>query len=556
MQGSNGFLIHKNCIILNMNKDKVLTKTVKLSKKDFFIYKLSSFLFIYLLLFSFILICCKSLSPIYSSLFSNIQCDTSIFKYIGRSIAWDHKILYLEVFDHKGPYLFYLYALLYLLGGDIPIMMFFAFILTIDFYLVIAVLNQLSNINNFSKKITFYIFSTLYHLIILIAEFGRNEDLAATVGLFSLYSILKILNMHKQSKLNYTTEFILMLVNGIFIGIIFFMKFAALAASCGFALGFIVYLVLNKKWKSLGIDFGAVILGIFISAAPILLYSYTYSEEFFNQVIYATITYNFEYAELESSEEFICIILGILTLLLALVLFIKRKKIEKNYFIIFFVSTLFAAFYCFISKFTMYLVACLPIYLLSSLFVLNLIKFKKPLVKKTIYKYSPLFSSILVIGLLTNISLYYTYDFNACNDYVKFVSKNAEDKNYIKDGKNFLIIDTTGYYYEKRINGVLPVNSYNYFILQTKQMNTKNGNAKKEELMNYLSSDKRPEYLIINTQKIVTTNNNSSCYEIFTQINMFDENGNGKYYTLKDSTQINIFAQEPVTLNFYVKNSL
>ena len=87
-------------------------------------------------------------------------------------------------------------------------------------------------------------------------------------------------------------------------------------------------------------------------------------------------------------------------------------------------------------------------------------------------------------------------------------------------------------------------------------MNTKNGNAKKEELMNYLSSDKRPEYLIINTQKIVTTNNNSSCYEIFTQINMFDENGNGKYYTLKDSTQINIFAQEPVTLNFYVKNSM
>ena len=125
-----------------------------------------------------------------SPLFTNyVGSDAGVFKIIGH--AWLHgKIPYKDLFDHKGPFIFFINMLGYLLGGDNKVGV---FIIQIVFMTVnvlsIFNISELVTRSNFYKFIILFISLCFYKAT--YSEGNRCEEYVLPFILWSHYHILK-----------------------------------------------------------------------------------------------------------------------------------------------------------------------------------------------------------------------------------------------------------------------------------------------------------------------------------------------------------------------------
>ena len=222
--------------------------------------KIKELLFVVIVSVLLLLICTKS-SPLYPM---NDWTDVNCIYTMGKAIN-NGSVIYRDVFDHKGPVLYGVFAIADLISSNSHIGLWFFEIVCIAGFLYFTIQ---------SSKLLVKNHNTIYFLIPFIALFlltstafthgGSTEELA----LFPLsYSLYYFIRLSMASKIHITEH----ILNGVCFALVFWMKFTMVALYLGVYF-FVAIYVLFKKEKRLIVPTLYSVLGFFVVTAVILVY--------------------------------------------------------------------------------------------------------------------------------------------------------------------------------------------------------------------------------------------------------------------------------------------
>lgn len=221
------------------------------------IIKYSLFFFIAAI---FVSIFSKSTSPIFSQ---NFIIDSGIFQVIGRGIV-KGLVPYRDLFDHKGPILFYIQALGVLINKNYGIYI----LQIINIFVTIIFIEKLINLfakNNLSKWIALTLTMVFYGLF--FSEGNLSEEWSLSFILIALYLNLKGILTNKFIKFNH-------LITGITFAIISLIRVNNAASIVGFCIFYFFYLIIKRNFKELFKFIGEFIIGVLIVYIPIIIIFY------------------------------------------------------------------------------------------------------------------------------------------------------------------------------------------------------------------------------------------------------------------------------------------
>lgn len=245
----------------------------------------------------FLLYVCSNMSPFY---YSNEWADVNIYFNVGKAI-FNGKTLYTEVFDHKGPLIFFIYGFGYLISNHsffgmflIELLMWSTMICAV-YYMARLYLNPM-----------FACFTALLFpisLIELMKAGGSAEEFILVAECISMYFFVKYYKEKEAS----THNIYYMLAHGAMCSIAFFIKINLIMFWFFPLLGIFLNLLLKKEFKNLFLNIFAFGVGFLIIAVPILSYLITHNalQEAYN--IY--IDLNSRYAEIQSVSDTIILLL-------------------------------------------------------------------------------------------------------------------------------------------------------------------------------------------------------------------------------------------------------
>lgn len=216
-----------------------------------------------LLLTSFVFLLVFSLwtSPLYKDWYG---CDASFFTMTGRGIinGW---VPYVDFFDLKGPYFFFLQAIGQLLAtartGAFIIQIFALF-----FSLIFII--KLSRLFLSKKRTLFVIFIFLAGHVATLWGGNTLEEFMLPLSLWSLFLTVSDLRKSSYSNIRWSTA----LITGISFGIMLFSKITVAAPIVGIVLALIVIFIKNKNYKGLFQYLLIAFLGLIISVTPVFVY--------------------------------------------------------------------------------------------------------------------------------------------------------------------------------------------------------------------------------------------------------------------------------------------
>ena len=261
--------------------------------------------------------------------------DPSTFVIMGKEMAAG-KTPYIEIFDHKGLYIFYVTAL-YAYLGKFGIFLVMSIMMTISLIFFILALRDL----NYGKRITIVgllLFTSLY---VFFAQFPGDADLVVMVGMIMFYFYIK--GYKNQNDKYYMLACILA---GVSAGIA--LNIRPSDAMLGFAF-MVFYLVKRIKEKKTAIMLrdAALCLGALILAA-LPAYLHALVGGFLNEMVDAVFISNFRYLS-SSSDKSLALVWTSRLIVLAifgsifLLWFFKRKEyeLEESLFILIVSAILF-----------------------------------------------------------------------------------------------------------------------------------------------------------------------------------------------------------------------
>ncbi len=222
-----------------------------------------------LLFFSFfmsagILLTCSKSSPLYPM---NDWVDVHCFFTVGKSIL--HGIVpYADLYEQKGPVLYFLYALAALISSK---SFWGVFILEVAAYgLFLWFSGRMAQIYLGGSKLVFLTIAVLAVILPISPAFahgGGAEELMLCMLAYGLYSVTRAL--HEKRLLTFWEAFL----NGIFAAMVLLIKFTAMGFYIGLVL-FVIFWYLSHRWqwKPLLATAGQFLLGVAAIVMPVLLY--------------------------------------------------------------------------------------------------------------------------------------------------------------------------------------------------------------------------------------------------------------------------------------------
>lgn len=252
-----------------------------------------------------------------SPLFIHEGMDSAVFKTMGLAIL-QGKIPYVDIFDHKGPILYFINALgQFLIPGRLGIFC----LQVVGLSTVLIFLFKTANL--FVSKFTSFI-SVLITLFVyggVIQEGNQCEEWMMIFFSISLYYVLKYFTQNSIEEHHWRYS----LIFGLCFGITFFIRpNDAIAQIGGIMLGLSIWLIYNKLYKNLLANILSFIVGMSIVTLPIIVY-FAYHNAI-DDMLYGLIGFNAGYAG------------GIKTILLS---FIGRKKLALVLFFIVLVTIVY-----------------------------------------------------------------------------------------------------------------------------------------------------------------------------------------------------------------------
>lgn len=217
-------------------------------------------LYCFLLAVFFLFICSKS-SPLYPM---NDWVDVNFIFTIGRSLNTG-TILYQEVFDHKGPLLYFVNAFAALVSDSSYFGIWLLEIISITGFFFFSV----KCVRLFTKKDQFlYVLLPIYALLVLtsdtFAHGGSTEELCLFPLTYSLYYYLKILNNKEVKQIEH-------FIVGACVGFVFWTKYTILGMYIGAYLTLLVWVIIKKDLHKF-INMLKNFAGFLILTAGILIY--------------------------------------------------------------------------------------------------------------------------------------------------------------------------------------------------------------------------------------------------------------------------------------------
>lgn len=214
-------------------------------------------------IFLFIVVCALCLLVLYSSpLYKGLpDIDSSVFQVMGKGML-ENKIMYKELFDHKGPIVYIINALAFLVNNNYGLFI----IETIIFYIGTIFIYKTSRIV-LSKKASIIV-NLLYMLISFRYFYGGNytEEYAITFMSIAMYFIIKILHKKEMNKKLYW------IMVGATFAINLLIKPTYISIWIAFGIVQLIASIKDKKIKELIKSIGYMLIGILIISVPIILY--------------------------------------------------------------------------------------------------------------------------------------------------------------------------------------------------------------------------------------------------------------------------------------------
>jgi hypothetical protein len=215
--------------------------------------------------------------------------DSAQFMNIGK--AWSiGKIPYRDMFDHKGPLIFFLDMLGFKIGGGskygiIIIQAIFMFF-TITGIFAISQLARKSNLYGFIAVVI-----TLIVMKINYAEGNSVEEYCLPFLIWSVYGLSSWFKLGGQREHNWHWS----VLYGITAGVCIMTRATNIAPICGSIFVISVILLKNKCFKNLIHNVIAFVIGLLIVILPFSIYFG--SKGVLYDMFYATILYNIEYSK-------------------------------------------------------------------------------------------------------------------------------------------------------------------------------------------------------------------------------------------------------------------
>ena len=207
--------------------------------------------------------------------------DASIFEYFGYAMN-NGELMYANLFDHKGPVIFIVNYLGYLIGGSLGIKLLYLFC-TFFFFVISFLTSKLFTGNKQSTLVLFLIFLVYEHFF----DGGWSlEGYILPLISYSLYVFLKF--FIKQNIKNYE-----IILAGLCFAIVFFTKANMIGIWLIFGLYIIVHYVTLKRYKELINTIVRFFIGVLIFTIPLFIYL-IYNGIFFD-MLYQSIGINFIY---------------------------------------------------------------------------------------------------------------------------------------------------------------------------------------------------------------------------------------------------------------------
>lgn len=267
--------------------------------------------------FASMLLCCAFTSPIYPY-YNNS--DSAIFMLVGRGIS-EGKLCYVDLFDHKGPILFFIEALGWKIGGRTGIWLIECIAVLISAFAIEGICRELK-----AKSFVPLVSSAM----VLFFTFGHGnltEDYSLPFIYVSLYFTVKYFTENEEKHSPWYALFY-----GISFGVIAFIRINNALIICALILCIAIDLISKKQFKNLAANLLAGLAGIAIVAVPVCAYFYLHNALY--DMVYATFLYNLLYAEESShvsifSAQFPKLVTLYAPIVFSLLVFIKNKSMSK-----------------------------------------------------------------------------------------------------------------------------------------------------------------------------------------------------------------------------------
>lgn len=258
-----------------------------------------------------------------SILTKSIGDDYAIFSAIG--YGWLHgRIPYLEMFDHKGPYLFFINMVAHAMHiGKWAIWLLELGIALFVFEIIyrIGLIFRLSTGFNYLACL---ICAGTYFACIYTGSSSEEMSLPFQMG--SLLIALKIISgqSHNLRKSAFIT--------GLCFGIVAFIRINNNCTICGIVPALIIYLVQKKQYKEIWESAVCFIAGVALAAAPPILYFAYYGA--LGDMFYGTFGFNMTYSFAQGISHFDTGLFLSPCFILPFISFYYDRKNKSNFFVI------------------------------------------------------------------------------------------------------------------------------------------------------------------------------------------------------------------------------
>lgn len=233
-----------------------IIKEIKESKSYVIILTLYAFLFMFF---------CSKLSPLYPS---NEWADVNVYYNIGKAIM-NGRVLYTESFDPKGPLIFIIYGLGYLVSNTtfigVFLIYFMAWAMTLTFSFI--TLRRQLNGNSYLAML-----GSLFIPILSLPYMHSGGSVEELILLLQVVSLLSILEYFTNNTKELSA--IRMCLLGIASAAIFFLKLNLTAGLLFLLAGLFIDIAIYKKYQTFLKQASYYLLGILIISLPICLYLY------------------------------------------------------------------------------------------------------------------------------------------------------------------------------------------------------------------------------------------------------------------------------------------
>ena len=260
----------------NKQKNKINKSDSKILNN---IKKYKEYAFLFIVVFILCLLTLYS-SPLYKGL---PDIDSSVFQVMGKGML-EHKIIYRDLFDHKGPIVYIINAMGFFINNKYGLFI----IEFIIFYIGTIFVYKTSRIV-LSKKLSIIV-NLLYMLISFRYFYGGNytEEYAITFMSIAMYFIIKVLYNKEINKKIYW------IIIGATFTINLLIKPTYISIWMAFGIVQLISSIKDKKIKELIKNIGYMIIGILIISVPIMLYLIINNAV--SSFIYAYINMNMKYS--------------------------------------------------------------------------------------------------------------------------------------------------------------------------------------------------------------------------------------------------------------------